>query len=541
MVRTRLALGVVVAAAGSALVVAAFLPGVAAGGSAAAEPRVLRLNVSDTNVEFIDPALNYDFIGWRLATMTCARLLSYPDKSGTAGARLVPEVARGMPTVSNNGLTYTFRVRPNFRFSDGNRVTPGSFKRAIERALSPKMQSPAASFANDIVGADAVIAGKGTTPSGVRVSGDRLIVRLERPAPDFMSRIAMPFFCAVPENLPFDSRGVRAFASAGPYYYAEFNRTASILLRRNPNYGGPRPQRWDEVKVTQNVAVQTSYLQVRRGEIDLDLAGLPPAAHTELTKTYGINKSRYFVLPGLTIQYIALNTARPLFRDQSMRQAVAYAIDRTGLMRLAGLNGGIPNDQILPPGIPGYRPITIFPNRPNVAKAKQLMNGRSAKAVLYSGNDPISKSSAELIKFNLKQIGMDVEVKTYSFSVQINKAGTRGEPFDMNLIGWFADYPDPYDFINVLLYGKTISKANNVNTAYFDDPVFNRRMDQAALLTGDARGAAYAALDRDLTRAAPFVVYGNSTTREFVSDRLGCPVRSAPAGGLNLTRLCLKP
>jgi peptide/nickel transport system substrate-binding protein len=541
MVRTRFALGVVVAATGSALLLAAFLPGVAAGGSAAAEPRVLRLNVSDTNVEFIDPALNYDFIGWRLATMTCARLLSYPDKSGAAGARLVPEVARGMPTVSNNGLTYTFRVRPNSRFSDGGRVTAGSFKRAIERALSPKMQSPAASFANDIVGADAVIAGKGTTPSGVRVSGDRLIVRLQRPAPDFMSRIAMPFFCAVPENLPIDSRGVREFSSAGPYYYAEFNRTSSILLRRNPNYSGPRPQRWDEVKVTQNVAVQTSYLQVRRGEIDLDLAGLPPAAHTELTKTYGINKSRYFVLPGLTIQYVALNTARPLFRDQSMRQAVAYAIDRTGLMRLAGLNGGIPNDQILPPGIPGYRPITIFPNRPNVAKAKQLMNGRTAKAVLYSGNDPISKSSAELIKFNLKQIGMDVEVKTYSFSVQINKAGTRGEPFDMNLIGWFADYPDPYDFINVLLYGKTISKANNVNTAYFNDPVFNRRMDQAALLTGDARGAAYAALDRDLTRAAPFVVYGNSTTREFVSDRLGCPVRSAPAGGLNLTMLCLKP
>jgi peptide/nickel transport system substrate-binding protein len=540
MVRTRLALGAVMAAAGSSLLLAAFSPGVAAGGSAA-ESRVLRLNVSDTNVEFIDPALNYDFIGWRLATMTCARLLSYPDKAGAAGARLIPEVARSMPAVSSNGLTYTFRVRPNFRFSDGSPVTAGSFKRAIERALSAKMQSPAASFANDIVGADAVIAGKGTTPSGVRVSGDRLIVRLERPAPDFMSRIAMPFFCAVPENLPIDSRGVREFPSAGPYYYAEFNRTSSILLRRNPNYTGPRPQRWDQVKVTQNVAVQTSYLQVRRGEIDLDLAGLPPAAHTELTKSYGINKSRYFVLPGLTIQYIALNTARPLFRDQSMRQAVAYAIDRTGLMRLAGLNGGIPNDQILPPGIPGYRPITIFPNRPNVAKAKQLMAGRTAKAVLYAGNDPISKSSAELIKFNLKQIGMDVEVKSYSFSVQINKAGTRGEPFDMNLIGWFADYPDPYDFINVLLYGKTIAKANNVNTAYFNDPVFNRRMDQAALLTGDARGAAYAALDRDLTRAAPFVVYGNSTTREFVSDRLGCPVRSAPAGGLNLTMLCLKP
>lgn len=173
---------------------------------------------------------------------------------------------------------------------------------------------------------------------------------------------------------------------------------------------------------------------------------------------------------------------------------MSYAIDRTQLMRLSGLNGGVPNDQILPPGIPGYRPFTIFPNRPNLAKARQLMRGRTVKAVLYAGNDPVARSTAELIRVNLARIGMEVEVKAYSFGVQINKTGTRGEPFDMNLIGWFADYPDPYDFINVLLYGKTIAKANNVNTAYFNDPAFNRRMERASLTTGDARASVYAAL-----------------------------------------------
>ena len=515
-------------------------PTLAIGGSDATRDRTLRLNISDTAIEFIDPALNYDFLGWRLETMTCARLLSYPDKAGAAGARLIPEVARSMPRVTANGLTYTFRIRPGFRFSDGTAVTAGSFRRAIERALSPKMQSPAASFAGDIVGAAAVLGGKRATPAGVRVSGDRLTIAIQRPAPDFLSRISMAFFCAVPEDFPIDARGVKDVPGAGPYYFAEFNRNSSILLRRNPYYRGTRPQRWDRVTVTQNVATQTSYLQVRRGEIDLDISGLPPAAHAELTRRYGINNGRYFVLPGLTIQYIALNTERPLFRDRSMRQAVAYAIDRAALMRLGGLNGGVPNDQILPPGIPGYRPITVFPNRPNLAKARQLMAGRTAKAVLYSGNDPVSKSTAELIRISLGRIGIETEVKTYTFSVQITKAGTRGEPFDMNLIGWFADYPDPYDFINVLLSGKTIAKENNVNTAYFNDPVFNRRMERAALTTGDARAATYARLDRDLTRAAPFVVYGNSTTREFVSASIGCPVQAAQAGGLNLTMLCRK-
>ena len=538
--QARTGLSVAMAAIGVSLLVAAFAP-VAVGGDAATT-RQLRLNASDTGIEFVDPALNYDFIGWRLAYLANIRLLSYPDKRGAAGARLIPEAAKAMPRVSKNGREYTFVVRRNFRFSDGTRVTPRSFVRSIERALSPKMQSPASTFVSDIVGADAVKAGKRTTPTGVIVQGDKLIIRLTQPAPDFMSRIAMVFFSAVPEDLPFDPNGVKTLPGAGPYYYAEYtDNKAPILLKRNPYYGGTRPQRWDSIVLNQGVATQTSYLQVRRGEIDLDMAGLPPAAHTELTRQFGINKSRYFVNPGLVIQYIALNTTRPLFRDVKARQAVAYAINRTFLMRLAGLNGGIPNDQILPPGLPGYQPVTIYPNTPDVAKAKELMGGRTAKAVLYAGNDAISKAQSELIRTSLKAIGIDVTVKNFSFSVQINKAGTRGEPFDMNLIGWFADYPDPYDFINILLYGKHIAKANNVNTAYFNDPVFNRRMEQAQLTTGDARLTAYAKLDRDLTRAAPFVVYGNSTVREFVGDKIGCPMYSVPSGGLNLAMLCRKP
>ena len=147
----RLALSLTMALTGAALLAA-----VAAGGSEATEPRVLRLNISDTSIEYIDPALNYDCLGWRLST-----------KSGAAGAKLIPEVARSMPSVSPNGLTYTFSIRPGYRFSDGTTVTARSFRRAIERALSPKMQSPGASFSSDIVGASAVIAGKASTPSAI--------------------------------------------------------------------------------------------------------------------------------------------------------------------------------------------------------------------------------------------------------------------------------------------------------------------------------------------------------------------------------------
>ena len=72
---------------------------------------MLRLNVNSTDITYLDPALSYDFYGWRLEATTCAMLLGYPDKAGRASARLYPEVATGFPKISGNGTTYTYTLR----------------------------------------------------------------------------------------------------------------------------------------------------------------------------------------------------------------------------------------------------------------------------------------------------------------------------------------------------------------------------------------------------------------------------------------------
>ena len=524
---------------GVGLLASAYLTATA---SPASEERILRLNVNSTDIRFLDPALNYDFYGWRLEAATCAMLLGYPDKRGPASARLYPEVARGFPKVANSGKTYTFTIRKGFRFSDGSAVTAASYARAIERALSPTMQSPAASFLGDVVGAAQVLAGKASKPSGVRANGDTLTIRLTKPAPDFLSRIAMPFFCAVPADLPINQNGMNTPPGAGPYYVASKTVGKGMLLKKNPYYGGSRPQRWDAIDVAVGMAEQTSYLQVRKGEVDLDLYGLPAAAHTELTKQYGINKGRYFVNPSNSIGYFALNTSRGIFKDPKARQAVAFAVDRPALTNLAGLNAGRPNEQILPPGIPGYRDANIYPlARPNIARAKALLGGKTGKVVMYTTNDRTGINTGQMVKANLAAIGLDVEVKAYTFGVLIDKTGTRGEPFDLMSIGWFADYPDPYDFINILLDGRTIAAKNNVNVSYFNVPAYQKRMDAAARLSGDARYRAYGQLDIDITRnQSPLVITNNQNVREFISPKVGCATYSFAWGGLNLVLLCPK-
>jgi peptide/nickel transport system substrate-binding protein len=525
---------------GLALLASAFVA--APEGRSATEERVLRINVNSTDITYLDPALNYDFYGWRLEATTCAMLLGYPDKAGPANARLYPEVATGFPRISNNGRTYTYTLRRGFRFSDGTPLTPESYARAIERALSPKMQSPGATFFSDIVGADKVMAGKSTRPSGVTVSGNTLTISLTKVAPDFISRMAMNFMCAVPPNLPIDPQGVNTPPGAGPYYISSKKKGTQIVLRKNPYYGGERRQIWDVIRVTVETGEQASYLQVRKGEADLDLYSLPTAAHTQLTKEFGINKGRYFVHPSNSISYFALNTSRGFFKDARARQAVAFAVDRPAITRLGGLNAGTPNEQILPPGIPGYRDADIYPlARPNIAKAKALLAGRTGKVVMYTTNDQQGVNTGQLLQANLKAIGIDVEVKPLTFAVLVDKSGTRGDPFDIVSIGWFADYPDPYDFINILLDGRTIAAKNNIDLSYFDQPGYQRKMDAAARLTGDARFRAYGNLDIDITRnQSPLVITNNQNVREFISAKVGCPTYSYAWGGLNLAMLCPK-
>ena len=91
---------------------------------------------------------------------------------------------------------------------------------------------------------------------------------------------------------------------------------------------------------------------------------------------------------------------------------------------------------------------------------------------------------AQIVQFNLKQIGLNVNSHLFARAVQIDKEGTRGEPFDITSEGWIADYADPYDFINVLLSGDNLHASNNNNVAYFNDPTYNKQMRSAVAAVG---------------------------------------------------------
>src|SRR5437868_4055296 len=163
----------------------------------------LRVNLQ-ADTDYVDPALAYYQVSWQWEYSTCVKLLNYPDRGGQAGSQLVPEAAATLPKISRDGRTVTFTVPPNrFHFNTGEAVTARTFQFVAMRDLNPKMKAiNAAGFLADVVGAAAYSAGKAKSVPGIVVRGNKLTFKLTHAAPDFLSRIAMPFFCALPLKTP---------------------------------------------------------------------------------------------------------------------------------------------------------------------------------------------------------------------------------------------------------------------------------------------------------------------------------------------------
>jgi peptide/nickel transport system substrate-binding protein len=277
-----------------------------------------------------------------------------------------------------------------------------------------------------------------------------------------------------------------------------------------------------------------------RGEADI--CSFPPAQAKELADQYGINKQRFFVKSQTTLWYLAMNNSRGIFQNNvNLRKAVSHAIDRRFMVAQHGYLAGQRTDQFLPYSMPGFKNFNIYSLKgPNYNRAKSLAQGntRDGKAVMYTFNVAQGPPIAQSVQFNLKQIGVDVEIRQFDRVVQNEKSGTRGEPFDLTIEGWGMDYPDPSNFINVLLDGRRIQAEHNVNISYFNNAAINARMDKANSTAGQARLTAYGLLDRDIMRDhAPLAPYISTNARIFTSNTVGCYAYTSIQGSL-LTQIC---
>jgi len=519
--------------------------------SQAPPPGTFRLGLA-VDIDYVDPSLAYYAPTWALMYATGAQLYGYPDAPAPRGSRLLPEVAAGYPRVSRDGRVYTIRLKRTYWFSNGIRVTAANFAWAINRALQRRMTSPAQPFIEAIVGAKDVIQGRARLARGVRTPDPyTLQLRLERRTPDILARLAMPFFQAIPRNLPINLEGLSApVASAGPYFIKEWTRNRRIVLERNRFYRGPRPRRVRRIQVDIGLPLEAIKRNIDRGIYDA--GDVPLAAHAELGRRYGVrhrSPGRYFANPMPSLVYLAFNHDRPLFGGHGsegnvrLKQAVNYAIDRTRIVRTFGAYGAVANDQLLPPTLRGFRNAAIYPSHPDLTRARARANGhtRSGTGELWCSFRSPWPQICQIVQANLREIGlsMNISLEPRVCGVFCFNPRRRGEQFDIFLTDWRSDFHDPGEFVQ-LVDGKAIGPFNSPNASYFDDPGWNRRIARANALSGVERYRAFGRLDREIMRAAaPVAPIATRTARVYVASRVGC-YHHHPVYGWDYPAVCLR-
>jgi MarR-like DNA-binding transcriptional regulator SgrR of sgrS sRNA len=438
----------------------------------------------------------------------------------------MPEIARTLPALSADGRTYTFTIRPGFRFSppSGQPVTAADFRYSIERALSPQLgpNAPAASVASDIVGVHAFRQGHARHISGIRTSGNKLVITLVRPAPDFPERIALSYFSPVPIGTPAAPNGLQEpIASAGPYYLTGSGGGFAVL-RRNPNYHGSRPQHLDAIVYRNRHQAASAIAAVADGRADyIAEPDLPLAATGTLARTYDHGTAhrprRYFRMPLLATDELAFNTKQGPLKKARLRAAINLALDRPQLARLFG---DAVTDRYLPPGIPGYRNHHVFPlGHPNLRAARALTQGRSAHVSLSVCSTPICLQAGDLIKADLERIRIRVILRHYPGEIasQLSRPGA-----DVVLARVFPPYPDPVAALRAAI-------GNNAALAHLNKLALPRRPEATERLELQL-----------LRHLAPAAAFGTPTMPQFFSARVGCGTFQPLYFGADLTSLCLR-
>jgi peptide/nickel transport system substrate-binding protein len=505
-----------------------------------------------------EPALNVDPGAYQIEFATCAKLLNYPDKPPPEGLRLAPEIAAAMPTISPDQRTYTFRVRPGYRFSPPSNqpVTAETFRHSIERALSPRLarnpigQIPPGPLAiDDIEGERAFRDGAATHISGVRARGNTLSITLVRPSPDFLERLAVPFFCPVPDETPFVAGAARATKtgddgripfggpySAGPYYIADYDSDAGyVVLKRNPNYRGPRPHSLDAIAIREGVDAAAALDLVRRREWD----GITSLSDPLLDPRRAVDQRwgarspaarsgdrRYFTTPEARTRFIAFDTSRGVFADPDVRRAAALALDRSAL---AATWGALPTDQLLSAALPAFRDRRVYPLHASVAKARATADGRTGRAVMaIPAHCYRCTETAHLVQRDLSAIGIHVRIREVA---ELDRALRRGTEFDLLDGETEILYPDSASFL---------AQAIRDIPRRWVQPAVRTKVERVAKLSGaDRQNAAAALADRLTARYVNVVAYGAHQTSQIIDPRIGCRVLTPAAYGLDLAALCL--
>ena len=545
------------------------------GGAAPDSKQILHFPlVNDaSDLKTLDPGRIQDFYSQQVAMLVFPPLVALDDNLNTQ-----PFAADGMPTVSADGLTYTFKIKPGLKWTDGTPIDANTFAYSLNRSLDPCTNDPSASFLYAIKGAPAfntttcdaaagaldpvdsqTLVGKSIVAS----DPSTLVITLGAPAAYFVAQLTTTQAFAQPQQL-ITRYGLKDWTNhladgngfgGSIYKLTQWGHTGTLRLDRNDAWTGAKPK-LREIDITIYKAPETELADYATGRVDTTGAyGGIPSSQYQVVKTRG----DYHEIPLLGISYVQPNWSRAPFTDLRVRQAFAVAIDKDALDQRV-LNGQyIPSNHIVPQGDPGFdsglQGVLGAPTSGNPQQAQTLIQqyaadkcgGQVAKCppvVFENSNSPASQriSQALLQMWQTAMPGYPITLNNVDFNTLLSDVFGQSSPAKVPQIfalGYGVDYPDPEDWLSL----QFASNSSN-NVVGVGDPTAQHLMTQCDTTPAPQRYTFCNQAEQELVDQAAWIVTGqqkagwevHSNVAGFALNGTGMPSLSDWENTIHITQ-----
>ncbi len=459
-----------------------------------------------------DPTGEYLGEAWGILTNLLIRpLIGYQHAAGPQGNKLVGDLAQSVPTPSDNGLTYTYKLRSGVKFGPpiNRQVKASDVVYALNRLANPKDGGEYGFYYSVIKGWNDVASGTAKTVSGISAPDDQtVVIHLTQKTGDFNYRMAMPATAPIPPEVGKCFEGKpgnygRDVISSGPYMLAgaagNFSGCSSLkpfsgyagdngnhlTLVRNPNYDQStdsyRKNYPNKFNFVINSNADDIYNRVQAGQLDDEIASPQPKTLRQY-ETNSSLKPRLLVNGGDRTWYLTMNLTQPPFDDLHVRKALNYIIDKEGLRKAWGgpLTGSIAT-HIVPPvlyggGLSNYNPYATPNDAGSVAKAAAEMKkskydtGHTGKCsasacknvLMIADTRALDNRMIPVIEADAAKIGITFQVRSINGAYTTIQTTNKNIPFSERP-GWGKDYADPYTFFGELFDSRALIPSGNTN------------------------------------------------------------------------------
>lgn len=443
-------------------------------------------NVGTNDIGTLDPATGPDVNSALAVNMIYTGLVRSDEN-----LKVLPDQATWQ--LSNDNKVYTFQINPAVTFSDGTPVTAQSYIYTWTRALLPEVASPDASTLEaPIMGANAVSNGKASSITGLKaLDAHTLQVTLTQPTPYFLATLTNSLFFPLNQKViehygqkNWTQYAATAGVGTGPFKIKTWEHDVQMILIPNPYYYGKKTSLAEVDMIFVNDPA-TAYQFYRAGHFSL----MWNIAPNDLLAAKG--SSGFQQMPLLQTDTLFFDTTQPPFNNATVRQAFAYATDKTTLTDSIFKDSVVPASTLLPPGIPGYQPgyMGIQFDR---QKAKELFqsvytpNVSKVPSITFSYPSSLVSAGEAQTLLQMWQNALQIPLGLRPMETNAYFDEAQKHLIQFGFTQWSAAYPDPA----ALVPTNALSIAS-VNPGQWSNSTFNQTLRQAAQTTDNARLALY--------------------------------------------------